>query len=63
MIGEQIKQLRLAKGWSKYRLAKELECHWDTIKRWERGDHKPDVHSLKKLNETLGLELVDKSSI
>jgi ribosome-binding protein aMBF1 (putative translation factor) len=60
MNAEQIKQKRLEKGWSKYRLAKELDVHWDTIHRWENDEHSPDAKSTLKLAKILGLEVIPK---
>ena len=36
-------------GWSKYRLAKELEHTWGTIHAWERGWWNPEPAHLNKL--------------
>ena len=42
-IGEKIKELRTAKGWSKVKLADELGTHYNTIKHWETGRNEPSV--------------------
>jgi len=53
-IGEQIKQLRLARGWSVYRLAKELKMFYSTVHAWDTGKRKPQNASLKKIQKILG---------
>ena len=44
-----IRQL-LEKGYSKYRIAKELKVSWNTVRRWELGTYKPhEEHGIRLL--------------
>lgn len=44
-----IKELRLALGWSQERLARECAFSWATISNWERGICKPSELALARL--------------
>lgn len=52
-IAETIKQKRLEKGWSIYRLAQELGLFYSTVYGWENG-RAPRNTSIKKLEKVLG---------
>ena len=41
MTPEDIKRLRLAKGWTQEELAHRMGVTFSTINRWESGKHKP----------------------
>ncbi len=41
-IQENIKALRAA-GWTLAAVAGRLQVDWDTLKRWENGDRKPQA--------------------
>ena len=43
----------LAKGYSKYRIAKEVKVSWNTVRRWELGTLTPREDNGLKLLELL----------
>lgn len=49
-----LQDYRRQHGISKYRAAKELDVHWMTLHRWERGQHEPQPEMMKKVREWSG---------
>jgi transcriptional regulator with XRE-family HTH domain len=49
--------LRLERGQSLRDLADELDVHFQSLSRWERGTSQPRPDNGKKLREGLGLPL------
>lgn len=48
MTPEEIKELRMSRGWTRKRMAEELHVSEMTIFRWEQGQSKPlDLHAWK----------------
>ena len=56
MQPSEITTARIAKGLSKYRLAKMLEVSYQTILMYERGLFKPSAERLAKLKVILGVD-------
>jgi len=46
---EALKEARLRRGWTKWRLAKELGVSWLTVNAWEKGRNAPSVLNTLKL--------------
>ena len=42
-IGEKIKELRTAKGWTRTELANMLLTNFNTVKHWEVGRNEPTI--------------------
>ena len=60
MIGDRVTALRLARGWSRSRLALETGSTRDLIAKIERGDVKyPRLDTLCKLKHALQTETID----
>lgn len=58
----RLRQLREARGLSQYDLASKSGIRQPTIWRYEAGEREPDLPTLRKLAEALGIkpsELVD----
>lgn len=55
-IAEIVKEARLAKGWTCYRLAKECGVQQSLIIGIERGS-RPRVDTLKKVVQCLGISI------
>jgi len=49
-----LQEWRKANGVSKYRLAKDLDVHWQTVHRWEQGVHAPRNDELKRIEALTG---------
>jgi DNA-binding transcriptional regulator YiaG len=58
-LGELIKLLRQAKGWSQERLARELEVSHITVYRWERGTSIPSNLARKYLDVLFAEEEIE----
>ncbi|MFE6128718.1 helix-turn-helix domain-containing protein [Streptomyces sp. NPDC056437] len=62
-IGELIRELRTARGWSQGRLVSELNdafgtsLTWDCLSRWENGKVKPSAFYLAHLSSLLDVPL------
>lgn len=54
---DAIKEARLARGWSPYRLAKESGVNHQAIRNIENGRNDPSWQSIRKLAKTLDLNL------
>ena len=50
-----VKEICQRRGWSKYKLAKELGVSWNTIHLWDKGIWKPQINRQKKLKELLNI--------
>lgn len=48
-----VKEICQRRGWSKYKLAKEMGVSWNTIHLWDKEIWKPKIESQKKLEEIL----------
>ena len=56
-IGEKLKTARLAKGMTQDELAQEIMVSRQTISGWENGKTYPDIISLIKFSDLLGVSL------
>ena len=54
-IGNRIRELRKAKGWSQEKAAQEIGCSWRAIQRWEKGTVTPQWGSIEMLAKTFGV--------
>ncbi len=50
-LGEQIKALRLDRGWTQFDLAQRMEVHDRHVTRWETNKNRPAGRTLEKLAE------------
>ena len=56
-ILEKILQLRFARGWTEYDLAKQTDIPQSTISTWYRKNQMPSISSLERLCRGLGIPL------
>ena len=54
-IGNRIRELRKAKGWSQEKAAQEIGCSWRAIQRWEKGTVTPQWGSVEALAKAFGV--------
>ncbi len=54
-----IRQLREARGWSQYRLAREVGVTPSTVYNWERGRFEPKASQLRSLARVFGVSMDD----
>lgn len=54
--GEQIREYRMARGWSISKLAAAAGVAHSSIARWESGETQPKKGSLKLIGKALGVE-------
>ena len=59
MIGERIKQLRKAKGYSQYKVADKLNITQGAVSQWEQGKSNPDTAQLIALADLFGVSIDD----
>lgn len=59
VVGERIRSLRNAKGWSQEELAHRAGISASHMGRLERGERGATVHSLEKVTRALGITFVD----
>ena len=52
-LGEKIKYLRKKNGMTQRQLADEIPISFSTFRRWETGEHKPNIQIIKRLAEIL----------
>lgn len=57
ILGKQIKELRLAKGWTQAALAEVLGCESMTVSRYERGEYAPSIEVLGQIALALNITL------
>ena len=53
-VGQQVKALRIAKGWTRYRLAQVAGLRETHVSRIEDGAYNIRVDILKRLSDALG---------
>ena len=51
---ENIKKLRMEKGWSQRKLASELNVTQAAIYNWEKGERQPSKEMFERIAEKLG---------
>lgn len=54
-VGEEIRRLRRAAGWSQQALADEADVRRPTISELERGERVPRMETLEKIGQALGV--------
>lgn len=57
-LGQRIRAAREARGWSQLRLAMELERTHVAVSYWERGVHRPDLWTLRRIEAVTGRPVV-----
>lgn len=55
MLGENIKSIRSALGWSQVDLAKKLNITKQTVSNWENENIQPSIEMLVRLSKTFGV--------
>ena len=55
MLGENIKDLRSALGWSQVDLARKLNITKQTVSNWENGNIQPSIEMLVRLSKIFGV--------
>ena len=58
-MGETIAEMRKAKGMTQRELAQQMNVTDKAVSKWERDLSCPDIHSVPKLAETLGVSVED----
>lgn len=58
-IGENLRRLRKARGWSQERLADKSLTDQDFVGRIERGQVNVSVDTLARIGEALGVEIIE----
>ena len=48
-MGSIVKEICQRRGWSKYKLAKEIGVSWNTLHFWDKGIWKPNKKNQGKL--------------
>ena len=56
-IGENIRVLRLARGWTQEQLAEQLHLTRQAVSHYESGRTVPDIDTCRRLAELFGVEL------
>ena len=56
-IGENIRVLRLARGWTQEQLAEQLHLTRQAVSHYESGRTVPDIDTCRRLSELFGVEL------
>ncbi|GAB2485757.1 helix-turn-helix domain-containing protein [Algoriphagus taiwanensis] len=59
-VGKQIRELRIAKGWTQAELAERCGLSERTIQRLEKDGSSPSLFTLKKVQEVLGEDFSSK---
>ena len=54
-IGERIQRVRMAWGWTQYRLAEALGSNQRLVSHWERGVAKPSGAAMTAISSLLGI--------
>lgn len=58
-FGEQIRRLRLSRGWSQEELAQRAGRHWTYIGGIERGERNITIRVIADLAHALGVDIRD----
>lgn len=56
-IGINIKKMRIKKGWTQAKLAKECGMYESQIRKYESGKVKPKIDTLGKISNALGISI------
>lgn len=55
-MGEHLRQVRLDRGLSQRRVAREIGCHHTSLLNWERGRREPELRYLPGILRFLGYD-------
>lgn len=61
-IGAYIKECRVKKGLSQRTLAKQIGVSRNTLDRYEKGKSVPDIETVQKIEQSLGISLLRELS-
>ena len=53
----RLKELRLRKGVTQQEVANAIGCSANTYSKYERGEHEPDIFTLKQLSKFFGVSI------
>ena len=56
-FSQRLTALLEERGWTQYRLAKNMDISQSTVSHWLNGEGMPQKHTLKRLAETLDVEV------
>ena len=59
-IGEKIALARKNRGWTQSKLADRIGVSSEAVSKWEHDHYAPDAEKLKRLDELLGLHLLEE---
>ena len=62
MLGNRIKEIRLAFGWSQVELARRLNISKQTVSNWENGYAEPEEDLLPDIASFFGVKIRDLTS-
>lgn len=54
-IARRLRELRHEKGWTQEQAARNINCSWRALQRWERGHAQPNWESVKLLANGYGV--------
>lgn len=57
---DRIKRIRLSRGWSQERMARELGVSFTTVNRWERGRTSPSPMASKSIEK---LDMINNNDV
>lgn len=58
-FGEQVRQLRKARGWSQEKLGEHANKHWTYIGGIERGERNPTLRVIADIAKAFGVPMRD----
>ena len=56
-VKQRIQQLMDERGWTKYRLAKEANISWSTLRNMFNRNNDPSIYTLESICEAFGMTL------
>lgn len=56
-FNQRLRELMEERGWTQYRLAKQMDCSQSTVAHWLAGETKPQKATMKRLAEVLGVSI------
>lgn len=58
-FSDELRRLRIRKGYSQQRLAEELHVDRSTVTKWETGDRVPDAIMISRLSDCLDVDIAE----